>query len=80
MIDHDDYMRQHADALGRVLVDGEGVTVRGQLIAWRPERTRTGSNGLPITRSVYLAVVQPDGKRGTRNYPLTRYDVKPETR
>jgi len=55
----------------------ERLDALGTLHAWRPNRTRPGANGQPITRTIYAAVVQPDGKHSTRTYPLNRYDITP---
>ena len=88
MNDHDAFMRELAAKRGRVTVTEfdpgryqrsslTGVPITGVLVAWRPNRTRTGCNGEPITRSTYTAVVQPEGDQGSRQYPLTRYYVEP---
>ena len=80
MINHDDFMRDHAAKRGRVTVTGSwrSGTLTGVLVAWRPNRTRIGANGEPITRSTYTATVQPDGNPGPRQYPLNRYHVEAE--
>ena len=77
--DHDTAMRAHAAARRPVTVtEGDRHVLRGTLVAWRPHRTRIGANGQPISRSTYVAVVQPDGKRGTLDCSLNRYDITPE--
>ncbi len=88
MNDHDDFMCELAARRGRVTVTEfdpgryqrsalTGVPISGVLVAWRPNRTRTGANGQPIARSTYTAVVQPDANPGDRQYPLNRYYVEP---
>ena len=87
MSDHDDFMRDHAAKRGLVTVtefdtgpygrtSATGLPITGVLVAWRPQRTRTGANGEPITRSTYTAHVQIDGNPGTRQYPLNRYHIE----
>lgn len=74
---HDDTMIAHARRRGPVTVTQCHVVVAvGTLVCWRPCKTRTGSNGQPITRSIYVAVVErANGSR--RTYDLNRYDVEP---
>ena len=77
-IDHDARMIAHAKARGVVTVhEGDRLVAVGALVAWRPNRTRPGANGQPLTRSTYTAVVRIDPNGRTRTYPLNRYTVEP---